>query len=102
MIKKILNTLFGGGGTAASEPKQVVCDSEEYKGFLIEAAPMEESGQYRTAGSISKEVDGVLKKSRFIRADNSPDQSQAASHALAKGRQLVDEQGDRLLEREML
>ena len=102
MIKKILSSLFGSSGAASHEKHDAVCDSEQYKGFLIEAAPMEEAGQYRTAGSISKEVDGVLKKSRFIRADNSPDQSQAASHALAKGRQIVDEQGDRLLEREML
>jgi len=85
-----------------AQQQEVIAGSESYKGFTIEAAPVKESGQYRTAGYISKEIDGVMKKSRFIRADNSTDKDQAVSHTLSKGRQIIDEQGERLFEREMV
>jgi hypothetical protein len=47
---------------------------------------------------ISKEVDGVLKEHRFIRADRFPTQDEAADFALMKGRQIIDQQGDRIFE----
>ncbi len=104
-IGKMFKSLFGGGGddnsnaTAGAEQLQ---DPEEYKGFTIVAAPIKEGSQYRTAGYISREVDGVEKKSRFIRADNSPDKSQAIAHSQGKARQIIDEQGEKLLDREHL
>jgi len=103
---KMLKSLFGGGSDATAEggasTSQAVEATEDYQGFLIEAAPIKESGQYRTAGFISKEVDGTTKRAPFIRADNSTDKAQSVTHSLAKGRQIIDEQGDRLLERDML
>ena len=48
------------------------------------------------AGSVEKEIDGVMKVHEFIRADTLPDRDEMATVSLAKGRQLVDEQGDRL------
>ncbi len=101
-IGSIFKNMFGGGNAEQGEPVMTVAASEEYNGFLIEATPMEEAGQFRTAGTISREVDGIKKSVRFIRADNSTDREHSANHALAKGRQLIDEQGERLLERELV
>ena len=89
-----LKRLFGGGGGspgAASAAK-----TAEHKGFTIEARPYKEGGQFQTAGRISKAVDGVMKQHEFIRADRFSSLDEAADHALIKGRQIVDEQGERM------
>ena len=102
-IGNFFKSLFkGGDNKPGAGPQEVIAGSESYKGFTIEAAPVKESGQFRTAGYISKEIAGEMKKPRFIRADNSTDQNQAVSHALSKGRQIIDEQGEHLFEREMV
>lgn len=87
-----LKKLFGGGGAKESAPAKTV----EHKGFIIAAAPYKEAGQYQTAGVISKEVGGIMKEHRFIRADRFAAIEDAANHALVKGRQIVDEQGERM------
>jgi hypothetical protein len=86
-----LKSIFGGGSGRAKPGKQL-----EHKGFVIEAQPYLEGGQYQLAGLISKEIGGVRKEQRFVRADRFQSQEEAAERALDKGRQLVDEQGDRL------
>ena len=107
-LGKLIKSIFGGGadndgsGGDSGKSSQAVEDTEDYQGYLIEAAPIKEGGQFRTAGFIVKEVDGETKRIPFIRADNSTDKSQAVSHSLSKGRQIIDEQGERLLQREML
>jgi hypothetical protein len=89
--------LFGGGSSepAAAGPgapaKQV-----EHKGFTIAATPFKADGQYQTSGTVSKEIDGVLKEHRFIRADRFPGLDDAVDVSIRKGMQIVDEQGDRL------
>lgn len=85
--------LFGGGGdAAAAKPAK----SAEHKGFTIEARPYKEGGQYQLAGVISKETGGVRKEHKYIRADRFTSLDEAADIALAKGRQIIDEQGERL------
>lgn len=86
--------LFGGGG-AAAEAKPV--KSAEHKGFTIEARPYKEGGQFQLAGVISKEIDGVRKEHKYVRADRFTSIDEAAEIALVKGRQIIDEQGERLL-----
>jgi hypothetical protein len=87
--------LFGGAGEpAASEPK--VAGEAEHRGFVIKATPFKQDGQYQTCGVISKEIGGELKEHRFIRADRFAGLDEAAQLALAKGRQIIDEQGDKL------
>ncbi len=86
--------LFGGGGEASSAPKAGA--SEEYKGFLIRATLMRAGSEYQLAGEIEKEIGGERKVHTFIRADKFGSASDAESVALAKGRQIVDEQGERL------
>jgi hypothetical protein len=85
--------LFGGGGAAAA-PKSV--KSVEHKGFTIEAMPYKEGGQFQLAGVISKEIDGVRKEHRYVRADRFTSIDEAAEIALVKGRQIIDEQGENI------
>ena len=82
--------LFGGGGSA--EPA-APAPGEEYKGFMIRPTPMPVGSEYQLAGEIEMEIDGELKSYKFVRADRLSSRDEAASFALAKGRQIVDEQG---------
>ena len=68
----------------------------EHRGFIIEAQPYKEGGQYQACGVIRKDKDGVVKEHKFIRADRFTTLEDAADFSLAKGRQIVDEQGERL------
>lgn len=87
--------LFGGGGGAASksiEPSVVA--EEAYKGFTVKSLIMPVGSEYQLAGLIEKEIDGELKSYKFVRADRFSSKEDVVSFALAKGRQIIDEQGD--------
>lgn len=84
-----LKTLFGGG--AKSEP--AAAPGEEYQGFIIRPTPMQVGSEFQLAGTIEKEIDGTLHTHKFVRADRMSSRDDAVSFALAKGRQIVDEQG---------
>lgn len=88
--------LFGGGGDSAA-PSSKPAGEAEHKGFIIQATPFKaDGGQYQTCGVISKEIDGVVKEHKFIRADRFASLEDVVSITLNKGRQIVDEQGERL------
>ncbi len=89
-------SLFGGGAGGGGPAK--VQRSLEYKGCLIEAQPYAEGGQYQVAGTISKTVDGARAEHRFVRADRFGSVDDAAEVAINKGRQLIDQQGDKVFE----
>jgi hypothetical protein len=91
-----LKRLFGmgGGGDAAGSTAPV--REVEHKGFVIRATPFKEGGQFQTCGTVSKEIGGEMKEHRFIRADRFPSVEGAADHAIFKGKQIVDEQGERV------
>jgi hypothetical protein len=91
-----LKSLFGLGGKQGGETA-ATAKQAEHKGFIIEARPYREGGRYQTAGVISKDVGGVRKEHKFIRADSFTTLDEAADFTLSKGRQIVDELGDRLL-----
>ena len=93
-LGKLFKSLLGG---SASQPPPA--DPVDYKGFTIEAAPINEDGKYRSSGFISGELDGESKRVRFIRADQNSDLQAAIDHSLAKARQIIDEQGKSLLEK---
>jgi hypothetical protein len=87
-----LKKLFGGGeGGEATAAK-----TAEYKGFTIEAHPYREGGQFQLAGLITKEIDGIRKEHKFVRADRFSGADEAADFALSKGRQIIDERGDKV------
>jgi hypothetical protein len=69
----------------------------EHKGFTVRAEPYKaEGGQYQTAGTVLKDVGGEVREHRFIRADRFATLDDATEFSLQKGRQLVDEQGERM------
>lgn len=91
-----LKKLFGGGGGSAAPAGPA--KEAEYNGYLIKATPYQESGQWQTCGVVSREIGGVTKEHRFIRADRFPSQDQAADQAIVKGRQIIDQQGERMFD----
>jgi hypothetical protein len=87
-------SLFGGGSSSESDAKASA--PVEYNGFTIRAAPYKAEGQYQTAGTITKDVGGVAKEHKFIRADRHASYDDAVEFSLAKARQIIDQQGDRI------
>ena len=91
------SALFGGRGAASAEK---VSDPVEYKGYVIRAAPYKSNGQYQTAGIIAREIGGVRKEHRFIRADAHVSYEDAVTFTLNKARQIIDLQGERIFDRD--
>ncbi len=86
--------LFGGGSDRAA--KAVTGRTEDYKGFTIVPAPFLDGGQYQLAGSISKDIDGTVKRHAFVRADRFSSAEDATDFTLVKARQIIDQQGDKI------
>ena len=87
-------SLFGGGSSQGADGKPSA--PVDYNGFMIQAAPYKAEGQYQTAGVITKEVGGTVKEHKFIRADRHAAYDDAVEFSLAKARQIVDQQGERM------
>jgi len=99
-LKNLFKSIFGNSSPAEAASEATREESIEYKSFTITPDPIAEGGQFRTAGTIGRTVDGEEKQSTFIRADNHASRDLAIEHSIGKGRQIVDEQGDRLLNSE--
>ena len=93
----LLKSLFGGRSASAT-PEETLGEPVDYKGFVIRAAPFKSEGQYQTAGIVAKDVGGVRKEHRFIRADRHTSLNDALEFSLTKAKKLVDEQGERIFE----
>jgi hypothetical protein len=89
-----LKKLFGGGGgpSAPSDPTQ------DHRGWTITAHPVAEGGQHRVSGTLSREVDGVVKAKRFERSDRLTSRDEAVDMTFQKGRLMIDQLGDRALD----
>ena len=96
-LGNLFKTLLGGKSGEEQVAAPVI-----YKDFTIEAAPMEEDGKYRTAGYISGELNGEMKRIKFIRADQNSTRDGSIEHSISKARQIIDEQGNKLLEKTQL
>lgn len=93
MLKKLFTALFGG------QPAQAVdVTPSEYAGYLIYPEPMAEGGQYRLAGRITKELDGVLQTHRFIRSDLFANPADAERFMVQKAHTFIDQIGDLMFE----
>lgn len=90
-------SLFGGKPSGSGVAPKVVREAE-HNGYRIEAMPYAEAGQFQVAGVISKEIDGAVKQHRFVRADRFGSLEEAADFAIMKGRQIVDQQGERIFD----
>ncbi|MFK5979685.1 MAG: HlyU family transcriptional regulator [Rhizobiaceae bacterium] len=88
----ILKWLFGGKSSAAEELQASV----EHEGYTITPSPINEGGQYRLCGVISKNIDGELREHRLIRADLLPSINEANEFTIRKAKQAINEQGDRI------
>ncbi len=86
----LFSRLFGGGG---SEPET---EAEDYNGFLIFPEPVKESGGFRIAARIEKEIGGELKIHNLIRADVCTNPDEAVRLSTAKAKQMIDQMGDKL------
>ena len=73
---------------------------ETYNDFVIEPAPRKQGSQWLTAGFISRDGPGGRRETEFIRSDMFASREDAEACALAKGRQIIDEQGEKLFERQ--
>jgi len=92
-----LKSLFGWGKPALEDGAQAAAAAViDHKGFTITATPFRNEGQFQTSGIVTKTIDGVVREHKFIRADRHASMEDAVTFSLAKGRQIVDEQGDRL------
>ena len=94
-IFKDLWTRLAGAGSRSAAPEPAA-EPVEYKGFRIRPAPYPSKGQYQTAGVIEKDFDTGSKEHRFVRAETHASRDDAAAFAIAKGKQIIDEQGDRI------
>ena len=84
-----------GGGSREDEPGEAVL----YQGFSIRPAPRLDSGHWLTAGVITKTFDdGETKEHHYIRAETHGGKSDAEDFSIIKGKQIVDEFGDRMFE----
>jgi hypothetical protein len=84
------------GGDDRSGQDEPSAEPLEYKGFRIRPVPYPSKGQYQTAGVIEKDFEEGRKEHRFVRAETHASKEDAAAFALAKGKQIIDEQGDRI------
>jgi hypothetical protein len=89
-----LKKLFGLGG--ASQTEAAPAASSDYNGFTILATPYQEGGQWQMCGVIEKEIAGIQKSHRFIRADKFSGRDEAAEFTTRKAQQIIDQMGDTL------
>src|ERR1700694_2759757 len=83
-------------GNAAAPPEE---DPVEYNGYRIRPTPFPRLGQYQTAGILEKELGGEVKAHRFARAETHASHEEAIAFSIAKAKQIIDEQAERLFGR---
>lgn len=93
-MASFLSKLFGGGSKA--EPAASSAKTETYGDCLIRATPQKEGAQFRLAGSIEKDVDGVKRVRTFIRADLFSSEQDVIDATLRKAHQIIDQHGPSL------
>ncbi|MEM6693349.1 MAG: HlyU family transcriptional regulator [Pseudomonadota bacterium] len=92
----LLSRLFGGGGSNGGDSGSAAGPTETYEGYRIFAQPGKASGGYRVGARIEKEVGEETLVHQLIRADTLPNYDEACSVSVAKAKQMIDEQGERL------
>jgi len=94
-VKGFLGRIFGGrSGGGDGAPGEAV----EYEGYRIRPAPFRAEGQFQTAGTIEKDFPEGAKEHHFIRAEKHASKEDAEAFAVTKGKQIIDERGDRIFD----
>ncbi len=93
-LKTALSRLFGrrGGG----ESREPSAPPVEYAGYRIRPMPYRTNGRYQTAGIIEKDGPEGVKEHRFVRAETHESREDAIAFSISKGKQIIDERGDRV------
>ena len=95
IFRTLWDRLTGSGPAAPAQAPRL--DAVEYKGYRIRPAPYAATGGYQTCGIIEKDAsEGPAKEHRFVRAETHPSRDEAAAFAIAKGKQIIDQQGERM------
>ncbi|MEN8892601.1 HlyU family transcriptional regulator [Planktotalea arctica] len=89
----LFSRLFGSKHKSESPVKTTTV---EYQGFRITPQPMKEAQGYRLCAVIEKEVGGAAKSHTLIRADTITSLDECNAASIAKARQMIDQQGERL------
>lgn len=95
----LFKKLFGGGSKPGEGREGRLLGEEEYSGFIVRALEMKAGSEYQLCGEIVKKSEtgeGDPQVHKFIRADRLATDALAKEAALAKGRQIIDEQGKTL------
>jgi hypothetical protein len=93
-LKSAWSRLFGGQGEGGS--REPAGPPVEYRGYRIRPAPYRTSGKYQTAGIIEQDGPEGVKEHRFVRAETHESREDAIAFSIAKGKQIIDERGDRV------
>lgn len=97
-LGSIFSKLFGSSNAGGEDTP--VEEPVEHQGLWVVAEPIKEGGQYRTAGFIEKRDGDAVQRVQFIRADNHTTRESAVTHSIQKGKQIIDEQGNAVLQRD--
>ena len=90
-----LSKLFGGDQNILDDtPSQGT--AVEYKGLIIYPNPISDGGQWRLAGVIIKQSDQGRLERHYVRADIFSSCEEAEDFSARKGKQIIDEQDERL------
>lgn len=87
-----LLSMFSGGDKA---PAKAAPEAEPqlYADCRIFASPMREGSQFRLAGRIEKDIDGVTLTRSFVRADVFTTMEDAVEYTVRKAQQIIDQNG---------
>ncbi len=83
-------------GSKSSPEAPQAAQAIEYEGFRITPQPMKEAQGFRLSALIEKDVNGVSKSHQLIRADTINDFDACVEASVAKAKQIIDQQGERL------
>lgn len=96
IFSRLFGRLSGAAQSGGADGKRGAV--QEYNGFTIQAAPMQDGSHWLTAGLISKKIGDEQKEHQFIRADTHASKEDAEAFSLTKAKLIIDEQGDRLFD----
>jgi hypothetical protein len=95
-LKGFFGRLLGGGAGAGEPAEAPRLETVDYNGYRIRPAPYKAASGFQTAGVIEKDFPDGVKTHEFVRAETHPSLDGAAEFSLAKGKQIVDQSGDRI------
>jgi hypothetical protein len=86
-------SIFGGGPSGAEAKGVAKEHMREIAGLRVFATPMREGAQFRIAGRIEKDQDGVTMTRDFIRADLFSTEDDAVDVTFRKAEQIISQSG---------